>query len=88
MSYHKTGRELHGEHEDARNEAALRLKAVRGLEDHARLAYHERLVNALVQRPEGHHFHDAIVRPVSERRGWDWPDQPGGPSSDFPGCVA
>lgn len=88
MSHHKSSRELHGEHEDARNEAALRLKTVRGLEDHARKALHFRLVGVLVQRPETHHFHECPVTPISPRRGWDLPDLPGGPSSDFDGAIA
>jgi hypothetical protein len=89
MSHHKSSRELHGEHEDARNEAAIRVGAIRRMEDHARHAYHARLVNALVQRPEPHHFHDAIVRPISPRRGWGFPDEPGGTdSTDFlPGGI-
>lgn len=77
MSHHKTPRELHAEHTDSRDEAALRLRTIRGLEDHARDALKFRLFGALVQGPERHFFHECPVTPVSPRRGFGWPDAPG-----------
>lgn len=77
MSHHKTGRELHGEHEDARNEAAVRTRALIAHEQAVRTRALERLVGVLVQRPEPHIFHECPVRPISARRAWGWPDAPG-----------
>lgn len=77
MSYHKTSRELHAEHADARNEAAIRVRVLASQEQHARDTAVRRLVGVLVQRPEPHHFHECPVMPMSPRRGWGCPDAPG-----------
>lgn len=62
-------------HEDARNEAALRVRALAGMEERARQQMLQRMARVLVQRPEPHVFHEAHVapwRPWTER-----PDLPG-----------
>jgi hypothetical protein len=62
---------LRHQHEDARNEAALRMRV---LADHDRTV--KRLLGVLVQHP-GRAFHECPVAPVSPRRPWGWPDAPG-----------
>jgi hypothetical protein len=37
---------------------------------------------------DGDYARSVVAREVSPRRGMDVPDAPGGPSSDFPGCVS
>lgn len=49
--------------EDNRNEAVLRVRALAHQEQHARDTMLERLVGALVQRPEPHVFHECPVLP-------------------------
>lgn len=79
MSRHKpSATEIHGSHIDNQNEAAIRLRTIAGLEDHARTRMMERIVRVLVQRPDEHHFHEATVRErVSPRRAMDVPDRTG-----------
>lgn len=69
--------DLRHAHEDARNEAALRVRALAAQERHARDTAVLRLVSVLVQRPESHHFHECPVTALSPRRGWGCPDAPG-----------
>jgi hypothetical protein len=69
--------DLRHAHEDARNEAAIRVRVLAAQETHARDTALRRLVGVLVQRPEPHHFHACPVLPLSPRRGWGYPDAPG-----------
>ena len=78
--------------EDNRNEAVMRTRVLAVHEHDLRVRergiVRTQIADVLVQKPEPHHFHECPVTPVSPRRTWDWPDQPGGPSSDFDGCIA
>jgi hypothetical protein len=54
--------DLRHAHEDARNEAALRVRVLAAQEKHARDTALRRLVGVLVQRPEPHCFHACCGR--------------------------
>lgn len=78
MSHKPSATEVHGAHIDNQNEAAIRLRAIAGLEDHARTRAIERILRVLVQRPGDHHFHEATVRErISPRRPMDVLDRTG-----------